>query len=179
LAEVNYEQAVKEMRKDNPDRQKAIWYLDSATNLNPKFLEAIQMKQDITGQVLTTADNSSIRSFVARAILAEKTSPNPPSEGTPPAEVPIDPPPAKSSSAPLTPSIAPVAPSASVPPPTEVPTASVSAAPDSIPWDWETLLAPWTDWMTRSNVPLPDKIKQISTDQPTILSETTDPGDTR
>jgi type IV pilus assembly protein PilQ len=182
LAEVNYEQAVKEMRKDNPDRQKAIWYLDSATNLNPKFLEAIQMKQDLTGQVLTTSDNSSIRSFVARAILAEKMSPNPPSEGTPPAQVPIDPPPARTSSAPVAPSIAPIAPSVSAQPP--APVVAVAAPPqsiamDAIPWDWEPLLAPWTDWMTRSNVPLQDKIKQISVDQPTILSEATDPSDSR
>jgi type IV pilus assembly protein PilQ len=182
LAEVNYEQAVKEMRKDNPDKQKAIWYLDSATNLNPKFLEAIQMKQDLTGQVLSTSDNSSIRSFLTREMLAEKLSPAPPVDQSPPREVPIDPP-APTSSAPVTPSMAP---SASVPAPAPAiatapvaPTAAIAGlALDSTPWDWQPLLAPWTDWMTRSDVPLKEKIKQISTDQPTILTETTDPGDT-
>jgi hypothetical protein len=181
LAEVNYEQAVKEMRKDNPDKQKAIWYLDSATNLNPKFLEAIQMKQDLTGQVLSTSDNSSIRSFLTREMLAETLSPTPPVDLNPPREVPIDPP-APTSPAPITPSIAPSAIA-----PTQTPAiATVPAAPplavapqsfDATPWDWQPLLAPWTDWMTRSDVSLNEKIKQISTDQPTILTETTDPGD--
>jgi len=90
LAECAYEQAVAEMRKTNPDRQKAIWYLDSATNLNPRFIEAIQMKEDLTGQVITDVDNSTIRSFVAKQILAEQNIP----QYSAPAVVPITPAPA-------------------------------------------------------------------------------------
>ncbi|MGH7176854.1 MAG: secretin N-terminal domain-containing protein [Tepidisphaeraceae bacterium] len=72
LAETAYEQAVSEMNKPNPDRKKALWYLDCATNLNPKFMEAITLKQEITGKEMSTSDNSTIRSFVKRAIMADK-----------------------------------------------------------------------------------------------------------
>jgi type IV pilus assembly protein PilQ len=95
LSECAYEQAVAEMRKANPDRQKAIWYLDSAINLNPRFVEAIQMKEDLTGQVVTDVDNSTIRSFVAKQILAEQNIP----EYNPPEIVPIVPAPAPPSPA--------------------------------------------------------------------------------
>ena len=72
LAEAEYEKALAEMNKPSPDRQKAIWHLNSATNLNPKFLEAIELKQSLTGQEVTAVDNSSIRGFLRRQILAEK-----------------------------------------------------------------------------------------------------------
>jgi len=74
LAETCYECAVSEMNKSHPDRNKALWHLDCATNLNPKFTEAIQMKQDITGKALTTSDNSAIRGFVRRQIMAERNA---------------------------------------------------------------------------------------------------------
>ena len=32
-----------------------MWHLDCATNLNPKFLEAIEMKEEITGKEVTTS----------------------------------------------------------------------------------------------------------------------------
>jgi hypothetical protein len=194
------------MRKDNPDRPKAIWYLDAATNLNPRFLEAIQMKQELTGEVLTTSDNSSIRSFVSRAILADNPSPRQPSQDVP-REVPIDPTPV--SRATVTPPAPRVTPSLtpSVPTMSESPSASAGSAPmanpslaqsrpmiaspavappsfakpqptlSDEPWDWQPLLAPWTDWMTRSDVPLSAKIKMIADDQPTILTETSDVSD--
>jgi type IV pilus assembly protein PilQ len=72
LAEMNYEQAVAEMSKPNPDRKKALWHAEAATNLNPKMLEAINLRQQLTGEVLTESDGSSIRSFVSRAILADR-----------------------------------------------------------------------------------------------------------
>jgi type IV pilus assembly protein PilQ len=185
LAESDYEQAVKEMRKEQPDRQKALWYLDSAINLNPRFLEAIQMKQDLTGQVLSTADNSSIRSFVTRAILADNYSPLQPQQPTQ-REVPIDPAPIQPPApAPQTSTINPPTPN----PSTELPPAPVSqveiatalapapAAEQNIKWDWQLLLAPWTDWLTHSQLPLPEKIKSISDDQPTVLTEASDPSD--
>jgi hypothetical protein len=111
-------------------------------------------------------------------------------------EVPIDPRPTRdTTTAPVTQSIAPAvqmpaAPSvipqtaaapAIIPPavaPTVAPPAPVATAISwNFSWNWEPLLAPWTDWLTRSNVPLPEKIRLISDDEPTILSETTDPGD--
>lgn len=72
LAESAYEKAVAEMAKPNPDRAKAIWYLDSATNLNPKFYEAITMREKLTGVELTSVDNSAIHSFVRRRAWAER-----------------------------------------------------------------------------------------------------------
>ncbi|MBV8779988.1 MAG: type II secretion system protein GspD [Phycisphaerae bacterium] len=75
LAEGDYEQAVSEMRKDHPDRNKALWNLDCAIDLNPRFLEAIQMKEQLTGETLSDVDNSSIRGFLTREIIAERQTP--------------------------------------------------------------------------------------------------------
>lgn len=72
LAEGSYEKALAEMRKPNPDRQKALWYLDCATNLNPLFLEAIRMKENLTGHQISSVDNSSIRHFLTKQVLADR-----------------------------------------------------------------------------------------------------------
>jgi hypothetical protein len=79
LADMYYESAVAEMDKPHPDRKSALWNLDAATNLNPKFLEAIKMKEDLTDKEVTAADNSSIRSFVRRAILEDPAPTSQPS----------------------------------------------------------------------------------------------------
>jgi len=71
LAESSYEKAVEELEKPNPDRKKALWHLNCATNLNPKFIEAIDLKERTTGVVVTTSDNSTVRSYVKRMILAD------------------------------------------------------------------------------------------------------------
>ncbi len=81
LAETCYEKAVAEMNKPAPDRQKAIWYLNCATNLNPTFSEAINLKQQLTGREITSSDGSTIRSFVRRMILADQ-QPAPPTTAT-------------------------------------------------------------------------------------------------
>ena len=75
LAESAYQSAVAEMAKENPDKCKALWNLNVATNLNPHYTEAIVMKEELTGKVVTTSDNSSIRQFVSNQILAEKLNP--------------------------------------------------------------------------------------------------------
>jgi len=75
MAESAYEKAVAEMNKPTPDRKKALWHLDEATNLNPRFLEAITLKQELTGREVSTVDNSTIRSFVRQQILAERALP--------------------------------------------------------------------------------------------------------
>jgi len=74
LAESCYESAVAEMKKPNPNRQRALWHLNCATNLNPKFIEAIHMKESLTGHQVTAVDNTMIRDFVARAVLADRTT---------------------------------------------------------------------------------------------------------
>jgi type IV pilus assembly protein PilQ len=76
LAETAYENAVAEMNKPHPNLDMALWHLNCATNLNPKFLEAIEMKEKITGKVVTDVDNSAIRSFVRQQIMAEMPPPS-------------------------------------------------------------------------------------------------------
>jgi type IV pilus assembly protein PilQ len=75
LAESAYEHAVAELKKPNADRKKALWHLNCATNLNPKFSEAIEMKAQLTGEEVTSADNSTIRSFVQRQTLLDRHRP--------------------------------------------------------------------------------------------------------
>jgi len=74
LAEANYDKAVREMNKKNPSRRKAIWYLDAAINLNPTFLEAIKMKESLSGKEITTVDNSNMHSFLKRLVMSERAS---------------------------------------------------------------------------------------------------------
>ncbi|MDQ3440070.1 MAG: secretin and TonB N-terminal domain-containing protein [Planctomycetota bacterium] len=71
LAESAFESAKREMAKDRPNRKSALWHLNCATNLNPKFIEAIEMKQELTGLEVTTSDSSSIRSYVRRMVLED------------------------------------------------------------------------------------------------------------
>ena len=40
--------------------------------MNPSFLEAIELKEQVTGRRVTDSDNSSIRDFVRQAVLADK-----------------------------------------------------------------------------------------------------------
>jgi len=72
LAVTNYEWAVNELNKPHPDTDRALFFLNSATNLNPHFVEAIDLKERVTGREVTEPDNSSIRGFVQRQILADK-----------------------------------------------------------------------------------------------------------
>jgi len=71
LAQSAYECAKKELAKPHPDRHLAIWHLNEATNLNPHFTEAIELKEQLTGKVVTESDNGSIRSFVKQAIMRD------------------------------------------------------------------------------------------------------------
>jgi len=72
LAESWYHDAVVEMNKPHPDSQKALWDLNCATNLNPTFGEALQLRTEIAGKEQTAADNTGIRSFVRQAILEDR-----------------------------------------------------------------------------------------------------------
>lgn len=71
LAEAAYQNALDELNKPMPNRNMAVWDLNVATNLNPMFQEAIELKEKLTGRRVTDVDNSSVRSFVTRAILAD------------------------------------------------------------------------------------------------------------
>lgn len=69
LSQVYYEKAVRELAKDRPNRRRARFYLNAALNLNPSFIEAIELKEKLTGRVVVEADDSTIRSFVRRTML--------------------------------------------------------------------------------------------------------------
>ncbi len=84
MADWYYHIALNEMSKSNPDRKKAIFFLDCATSLNPTFMEAINLKQELTGREVTTSDGSSIRTFVTKAIMVDL----PPPATQPAAEAP-------------------------------------------------------------------------------------------
>jgi type IV pilus assembly protein PilQ len=71
LADTCFECAEAELHKPNPDLNMVRWHLDCATNLNPLFIEAIKLKEKVSGEELEAADNSSIRSFLRREMLAE------------------------------------------------------------------------------------------------------------
>lgn len=88
LAEAWFEKAQSELRKDNPDRQKALWYLNSATNLNPKFSEAIELKSRVTGVEASSSDNSTIKHFVTKMVMDEKGKEIKYPSDTPPIQVP-------------------------------------------------------------------------------------------
>jgi type IV pilus secretin PilQ/predicted competence protein len=77
LAETAYENAVAEMNKPKPDVNLALWHLDCAINLSPKFIEAIDLKEKITGVQVTDVDNSTIRGFVRRQIMAQTAAAKP------------------------------------------------------------------------------------------------------
>jgi hypothetical protein len=53
----------------------AVWHLDCAINLNPTFVEALNLRAKITGKELTDVDNSAIRRFVRDQIMAETRTP--------------------------------------------------------------------------------------------------------
>lgn len=71
LAEGFYDSAVAEMAKPDADRSKALWNLNAAANLNPKFVEAIELRQQITNKELSTVDNSISRNFVREMIMSD------------------------------------------------------------------------------------------------------------
>jgi type IV pilus assembly protein PilQ len=71
LAEGFYDGAQAELAKANPDRGKVMWNLNAATNLNPKFIEAIELKQQMTGHDIQSVDNSISRDFVRNLALSD------------------------------------------------------------------------------------------------------------
>jgi hypothetical protein len=72
MAELSYEWAQKELAKPNPDQGKVLWHLNVATNLNPHFMEAIKLKEKISGAQLYGVDNSTIRDFLRDRVMASE-----------------------------------------------------------------------------------------------------------
>jgi type IV pilus assembly protein PilQ len=78
LAEGHYKAAVKDHAKGKDGN--ALWHLNSALNLNPKFVEALDLKARIQGKDVSGVDSSSIHGFVSRAILHDRASTQPAGE---------------------------------------------------------------------------------------------------
>lgn len=71
LAESAYQNAQAALNQPQPDRNRAMWHLNIATNLNPQFSEATELKEKLSGRRVTSVDNSTIRTFVTRSMLAD------------------------------------------------------------------------------------------------------------
>ena len=72
-AQANYQKAVENLAKEEPNRSRALFHLNAALHLDPSFLEAIELKEKLTGEAVVSADGSSIRSFVRRSIRDDIT----------------------------------------------------------------------------------------------------------
>jgi type IV pilus secretin PilQ/predicted competence protein len=94
LAESAYENAEAELARTHPNMDLVLWHLNCAINLNPRFIEAIDLKQKITGREVTDVDNSAIRPFVREQIMAENAE----KPATMPSQLAAPPPATQSSS---------------------------------------------------------------------------------
>jgi type IV pilus assembly protein PilQ len=72
LAESWYEAAVHEMNLPHGDRQRAMFDLNCAINLNPHLSEAIDLRAEVSGREMRALDNSTIRDFVQKQILIDR-----------------------------------------------------------------------------------------------------------
>jgi hypothetical protein len=93
LAEGQYKAAVKDHQ--NGKNGSALWHLNQALALNPKLVEAMDLKARIQGKDVTSVDSSSIHEFVRRAIMTDRGTATQPAngmtdaaEGTEPAPTP-------------------------------------------------------------------------------------------
>ena len=120
LAEMSYKTAREETAKKYYDRDRAMWYLDCATNLNPAFAEALVMKQKISGEQLMESDNSSMRHFLGDMVMDEQVGTTPAIQ--PPVMVPAP-------VSPATPVIVPVPEEKKATPPEVVPAPVPTPAP--------------------------------------------------
>jgi len=62
--------------QDAENKEKALMYCDWALNSNPRFIEAIKMKEKLTGKIVKEADQTTIRNFVQDTIKGEPLMPN-------------------------------------------------------------------------------------------------------
>lgn len=79
LAEGHYKSAVKAHNKGS--NGSAVWHCNMALNLNPKLIEALDLKARIQGKDVTAVDSSSSHNFVSRAILHDKAAATQPANG--------------------------------------------------------------------------------------------------
>ena len=77
MAQLNYERAVRSLDGDKPNRGRALFFLNAALGLDPTFIEAVELKERVTGKVVVEADQSSVRGFVRRAAVDDFRGPGP------------------------------------------------------------------------------------------------------
>ncbi len=87
LAEMAYTKAREETNLKYCDRERAMWYLDCATSLNPSFLEALQLKEQVSGKQIIESDGSSIRRFISDVVADEQATKQASEPTTSPADV--------------------------------------------------------------------------------------------
>ena len=71
MAQANYERAVRALSGEEPNTGSAKFYLNAALHLNPSFIEAIELKEQLTRRQVAEADGSSIRGFLRRAVAED------------------------------------------------------------------------------------------------------------
>lgn len=132
LAESAYEDAIAELNSRHPNMDKVVWHLNCAIDLNPHFIEAIDLKEKITGKQVTDVDNSTIRSFVRRMIMED----NPPPPTAAGAALPpgiLAPLPSRVAQASTQPTTLPSVAVAAAPPPTTQPVAEAARVKVVVP----------------------------------------------
>jgi type IV pilus assembly protein PilQ len=70
LAESWYRAALDELAKPDANRNRAKSFVDAALTLNPKFTEALDLRQELVGKELVGVDNSLTRHIVRRLFVA-------------------------------------------------------------------------------------------------------------
>jgi type IV pilus assembly protein PilQ len=77
MAQANFDKALAALAQTPPNRSRARFHLNAALHLNPAFIEAIELKERVTGDELAESDQSSIRSFLRRAVHADLKATDP------------------------------------------------------------------------------------------------------
>jgi type IV pilus assembly protein PilQ len=70
-AQANYRKAVEALALPKANRRAARFYVNAALQLDPSFIEAIELREKLRGEALAEADGSSVRSFVERMIAQD------------------------------------------------------------------------------------------------------------
>ena len=72
MAEAEYEKALTEYNSPRAKNQKVLWHANAALNLNPKFTEALELKNKVSGKELAPVDSMGVRGLVRRMIMSDK-----------------------------------------------------------------------------------------------------------
>jgi hypothetical protein len=88
IAQIWYAKAQEQLEAGN--KEKALMYADWALNSNPRFIEAIKLREKVSNKRVEEADESAIHSFVRDTLKDDKdTTPDAGSSGHYPATNPV------------------------------------------------------------------------------------------